>query len=591
MVDYCNTPDNIQCGNYDSDCYPDIARFNGNKLEIFLFMGKGYTAEPQQSRTFYKPIKSLKHDDNIWDGIDNLVVTFEDNSEKTFCHSCGVLDLNGTPGAPKKSEIPRLVSEADFQIVWESENYSWGVRQCVVGDLDNDGIDEFVTSWKEYIYGDTAWIAIYKCVGNNEYELFMEEPFFDAVAGTNPTVTFMLITDIDQNGQNELMFTYDACYFWEFSEPGIYTSWNSNFIFPRAVSDVKICDVDQDSITELAFVERNSDLIPPTVYQVWEFNYKSTVPENTIFMNCLWEISQNWTDARLDVGDFDNDGMIDIVSGNFFYVINYDPIETQYFRYDLSSGNFTQHWLYTGIPLRCVNPVIEDMDNDGENELYAGGLYPHGGSAFVYEGTGFQSGYVSWLDTTSAPEGPNQSCFGMVDCKPSVLSVYIIHIDVTGSKLGLWTYQDDSYCYVWESTARDSTFYNSPHIWDIDGDGKMNLLMADDIQHIIIDWEQTSAGIWEEPFKPTPQAFQLHTNYPNPFNSTTVIPFELSQQSDILLTIYDTAGRVVYEFTRDDLPPGHYTIDWEAGNQASGIYLIELIAGEERQIRKGILLK
>ena len=134
-VDYCNTPPNIQCGNYNSDCYPDIARFNGNKLEIFLFMGKGYTAEPQQSRTFLQPIKSLKHDDNICDGIDDLVVTFEDNSEKTFCHNRGVLDLNGTPVSPSKPEIPRRVSEADFEVVWETETLGEKVNECIVGIL------------------------------------------------------------------------------------------------------------------------------------------------------------------------------------------------------------------------------------------------------------------------------------------------------------------------------------------------------------------------------------------------------------------------------------------------------------------------
>ncbi len=591
MVDYCNTPPNIQVGNYNSDDYPDIARFTGNKLEIFLLSGNKYTTVPQQSRTFQQPIKSLRHDDDIWDGRDDLVVTFVDNSEKTFHHKRGCLDLNGTTGNSQKPEIPRRVSEADFEIVWESEPRPYGMDEFTVGDLDNDGILELVTNWKEHRFADTAYILIYKCIGNDEYELFMEEEFTIDVPGS-PGISYLAITDIDQNGQKELIYTYNKIYFWEFSEPGTYTPWKSNFTFPRAVNDLKVCDIDQDNILEIAAVTTNSDLQPPTAYIVREFSYKSTEPENTIFMTSLMGIYQNWSDYRLDVGDFDNDGAVDIVSGNAGYVVSYDPIETQYFRYDPTApNNFSQNWLYTGLPLRCVNPVIADMDNDEENELYAGGIFVNGGSAFIYEATGFQSGYVSWLDTISTPIGPNQSCFGMIDYNPSVLSIYIIPIFPTGSRLGLWTNQNSTYLYVWESQDMDSTFYNHPYIWDMDNDGKMSLLMADDIQHLAVDWEQTSAGIWEMNTPELLGSFQLNSVFPNPFNSFTIIPFEIYKPSDVELTIYDISGRHVTTLIDSYRAAGLHHLTWDAGSLPSGVYFANIQAGEYRSTQKLLLTK
>ncbi len=598
MVDYCNTPDNIQCGNYNSDCYPDIARFNGNKLEIFLFMGKGYTPEPQQSRIFMQPIKSLTFDDNIWDSIDNLVVTFEDNSEKTFCHNGGCLDLSGTPKSQSKPEIPRRVSEADFEIVWESEPRPYGMDRCAVGDLDNDGINELVTWWKEEYYSLDAWILIYKSIGDDEYELFMEEPFY-TIEAPHPILSQLLITDLDQNGQKELIYTREYTYIWEFSAPGEYIPWNCSIHFSRAVVDVEVCDVDQDNILELAFVTSNYELTPPTMYQVEEFSNKSPYPWHSYGFTPIWSTWQDWVDNRLAVGDFDNDGAVDIVSGNFGSVGSYDPIDIQFFRYD-SAGPpyFQQQWLHTGLPLSCATPVIADMDMviDGENELFAAGLFPNGGSAFIWESTGFGTGYASWQDTTNLIYGPHESVLGIIDDTPSIMTTVIYFQNQNNTLLRLFGLENSHYRCLWRSASLDSVAYYNSLFIDIDQDGKDNFITGSWVYDFmtpnkIFDWEQTSSGVFINPGYTKVHSFTLHRNYPNPFNSSTVIPFELSKPSDIRLSIYDIYGRIVHEHRENNLAPGHYSVDWRASDLSSGIYIIKLIAKGEKQIIKGVLMK
>ena len=273
-------------------------------------------------------------------------------------------------------------------------------------DLDNDGIIELVTYYKDSLYADTAWMLIYKSIGDDEYELFMQEPFFTEPGQVND-LTQIMITDLDQNGQKELVYTFQFAYFWEFSEPGVYFPRRSNFAFARAVKDGMVSDVDQDGILELAFVTANSSTLPATQYVVQEYSYKTS---QYFGFTGITGFYQDWVDCRLDVGDFDNDGVVNIVSGNAGWV-GTSPVDIQYFCYDSTViWNFTQHWLQTGIAASCLTPVIADMDNDGENELFAGGIFVVGGSAFIWEATGLGTGYVSWLDTTNLG-GPNEAAF------------------------------------------------------------------------------------------------------------------------------------------------------------------------------------
>ena len=55
-----------------------------------------------------------------------------------------------------------------------------------------------------------------------------------------------------------------------------------------------------------------------------------------------------------------------------------------------------------------------------------------------------------------------------------------------------------------------------------------------------------------------PEQMQLLPNYPNPFNPETWIPFELSQDSEVLVTIYDVVGTPVRSISVGYLQAGRY---------------------------------
>ncbi len=93
----------------------------------------------------------------------------------------------------------------------------------------------------------------------------------------------------------------------------------------------------------------------------------------------------------------------------------------------------------------------------------------------------------------------------------------------------------------------------------------------------------------EEPV--TPDRFSLSQNYPNPFNPSTNIPFELSEASNVEINVYSILGQKVATIVSELYSAGSHTVQWNAQNLASGVYIYRMQAGGFTQTRKLILLK
>ena len=75
-----------------------------------------------------------------------------------------------------------------------------------------------------------------------------------------------------------------------------------------------------------------------------------------------------------------------------------------------------------------------------------------------------------------------------------------------------------------------------------------------------------------------PDTFNLLGNYPNPFNPTTNVVFEIPQRADVSVEVYDIMGRKVFASQTATFTPGRQQIAIEANDFASGIYLYRVIA-------------
>ncbi len=144
------------------------------------------------------------------------------------------------------------------------------------------------------------------------------------------------------------------------------------------------------------------------------------------------------------------------------------------------------------------------------------------------------------------------------------------HAILTGREEGLvayWNFDDD--------TAGDVT-----------GNGYDGLLMGD--AKIVA---QIPVGLEEEFFSKRPGRFFLEQNFPNPFNNSTFISYSIPRSNFVTLKIVDLLGKEVITLVDEYKEHGHYTVNYDAKNLATGLYFYILESGSFVQSKKMLLVK
>jgi hypothetical protein len=90
---------------------------------------------------------------------------------------------------------------------------------------------------------------------------------------------------------------------------------------------------------------------------------------------------------------------------------------------------------------------------------------------------------------------------------------------------------------------------------------------------------------------PVAERSALGSAYPNPFNSQTVIPFELKTAGKVELSVCDITGRVVRNLASGSYSAGAHTILFSADNLASGLYMVRLNSGTGNVAKRVVLVR
>lgn len=88
----------------------------------------------------------------------------------------------------------------------------------------------------------------------------------------------------------------------------------------------------------------------------------------------------------------------------------------------------------------------------------------------------------------------------------------------------------------------------------------------------------------------TPKA-NLIANYPNPFNPTTKIKYEVKNPDHVLLNIFDISGRLISTLVDEQKSIGLYEVGFDGSSLTSGTYFYRLTVGDITETRKMILIK
>lgn len=93
-----------------------------------------------------------------------------------------------------------------------------------------------------------------------------------------------------------------------------------------------------------------------------------------------------------------------------------------------------------------------------------------------------------------------------------------------------------------------------------------------------------------------PSEFQLCSNYPNPFNPSTNIPFNLPEKSNVNITIYDLTGRTIKILVNEQFNEGTHRVIWDGTNDngrlvSNGVYIYTMNADQYQKSMKMVLIR
>lgn len=250
-----------------------------------------------------------------------------------------------------------------------------------------------------------------------------------------------------------------------------------------------------------------------------------------------------------------------------------------------------------------ADPAIADMDGDGDLEVFIGGL-----DRLVYavdhNGTFLDGWPVSTSGAIySAPALADIDGDGNAEVFIGSNDRFLYGFYLDGSNIGGFPVENTN------------NIQGSPSVADLDGDGDLEIAVGADDNLLVMDISTAgnTAGYWPthrgnyhrsgvllstvniDSDVDLPMKHVLHANYPNPFNPTTSIVFDLAGTSHVNLEILDIRGRVVEALLSEQLSAGSYSVVWNGKLQDrpadAGVYFYRLSTDNSVLVRKMTLLK
>jgi len=224
----------------------------------------------------------------------------------------------------------------------------------------------------------------------------------------------------------------------------------------------------------------------------------------------------------------------------------------------------------------------------------------------------------SWVNGGTIPKSysPKEAESFAIDYKPDYEVIDVLAIPENVEEIGVYQNGICVGAVVADSSAKQILVYSDnantreevPFEFKIVTDGDRSATSIkyykydNDLQQFIdepvIAGQQSYSLITfgEGDFSEVPEAFQLYGNYPNPFNPSTTIKFDLPVKGNVELSVYNLKGQKVKDLQKGDLHAGQHSIVWNGDDEtgrtvASGVYFYRLKTAYGETNRKMLLLK
>jgi len=242
----------------------------------------------------------------------------------------------------------------------------------------------------------------------------------------------------------------------------------------------------------------------------------------------------------------------------------------------------------------CSNSDWMECPDDG----CGGGIFVDGGyyelNGEIIVGSAVLSNSIIWDNSPESIYYYELNNDGCTDCEVTTLN----YSDVEGGWEGEGNIDSDP-LFTDPENGDFNLQEGSPCIdtgtADLDGDGVEDITDYIGLAPDMGAFEYGALSIGDNT-KIVPEFFTLHQNYPNPFNPITTLKYNLPEQTQVTLTVYDMLGRQVTQLVNTTQEAGYRSVQWNATNffgkpVSAGVYLYQIRAGEFVQTRKMVLLK
>ncbi len=194
--------------------------------------------------------------------------------------------------------------------------------------------------------------------------------------------------------------------------------------------------------------------------------------------------------------------------------------------------------------------------------------------------------------------------------------IYSLGVDLTGDKITefyVLSYYGSSDNYrqsfkIFDITNNniileknsESFYYSYPAIWDVDSDGSLECTFTEydypsytSYRYYVFNTNVSTSVTKTENLN---KGFVLSNNYPNPFNPTTIIDYQVDQPAKVSINIFDIKGELIKTIVDDFHKTGNYQVEWNGtdreGNKVStGAYFYQMRAEDYSSTKKMIFLK
>ena len=532
---------------------------NDNDLDLFITTGKQGGDDNLLYRNdngifvriYNQPIvnDSLPSDGSSWgdfnnDGLPDLCVVNWYNKPALLYTN------NGGGNFTFKSASP----------VTNQNGYS---ETCTWGDYDNDGlIDLFITNSA----GTNHRNYLYRNTGNSNF-LRVDTGIVVSEIGRSRGANWV---DIDNDRDLDLFVCREINqneYLYRNNGNGYFTKITDSPLTTNAGESWSGSWGDYDNDGDLDVFVTNSGNQNNFLYRnEGDFNF-TKITNDPIVSEPGYNAVSGW-------GDFDNDGDLDMFITQAYVGPSFTQkaVNKLYKNLLMESGSASFQKITAGEIVSdsgySYGFAWGDYDNDGDLDVAVANTFDENQKNALYKNE--LSNGNKWISITCKGTSTNRSAIGTK-----------VRVKVTINGNSVWQLQEvdgqSGYCgqnLMLHFGLGNSNVIDSIKVeWPAGGDQYFTNVTVN--QSVTIIENGTLISVGENTIE-QPQDFKLHQNFPNPFNPSTVINYELTSFSNVELKVYDILGNEVETLVNDLKQPGIHSVSFNGSSYPSGVYYYRL---------------